>query len=599
MIRTIGRIRLLQLVVGVVIIGVAASQLDQPFYTSWWFFAAATTAVSAVLVEPHYTAPRSALLNAAIPVSAFFLAERTGVELIWAVLLALAILVLLASALLVADLGGSLASPLRWVSARLGRASLLGAATLFIESLRLSSISLSEGAWLLLSTSAFLAAVSLDWPRVLLPRGTRARFAVLEAAVAPNLLLFSSESDLLPGQQVTIEKGSSTIPGYVVGRLAHKRTNRYQIIADESWRAVLPEAGTECLIAPSVDQDTTIGFVVEGTDEISIRLQPLVEIEHGQALALDSDTGRFLYQVTSLRLERDQWDNSSGLQPRAVAAQIGELNTDSISLRPWLPRPFQAVHETSDLRGKLPDGFSLFGYVANTHLPIGVRASWSANDGHVGVLGMSGMGKTTAARLLARAFDDSTRFVAVDGTGEYRSKLGWTDVDPIDWSQGGRSVHEPRGQLAEKCTEIIEAAMTAANAEFLRGEPDRRVLLLEEAHAFLPEWNFATSFPEKDTVSKSARFILQARKFGLSFIFVSQRTAVVSKSAISQCENFVIFRTIDQTSLDFIESVVGSVFRDAVSGLRKFQALCVGPIFNTESPVIVELLNPDEIENHN
>lgn len=234
--------------------------------------------------------------------------------------------------------------------------------------------------------------------------------------------------------------------------------------------------------------------------------------------------------------------------------------------------------------------------MAKTQLPIGVRTSWVANDGHVGILGMSGMGKTTAARLLARAFGDETTLVAVDGTGEYRSKLGWTVADPIDWAAGGCVVHEPRGQLSEKCAEIIQAAMTMANAEFETGDPRRRVLLLEEAHSFLPGWNFTTGLPERDTVSRSARYILQARKFGLSFVFVSQRTAVVSKSAISQCENFVIFRTIDQTSLDFIESVVGSVFTEAVSGLRKFQALCVGPIFNAESPVIVDLLPPSALE---
>ena len=134
--------------------------------------------------------------------------------------------------------------------------------------------------------------------------------------------------------------------------------------------------------------------------------------------------------------------------------------------------------------------------------------------------------------------------------------------------------------------------MTAANTGFQGGVPSRRVLLIEEAHSFLPEWNFATR-AEQDNVNESARFILQARKFGLSFVFVSQRTAVISKSALSQCENFLMSRTIDATSLDFMESVVGPEFRAALAGLRRYQALCVGPIFNTESPVIVDLLAPE------
>lgn len=596
MITSSGRVRLLQFFAGLLPVGLAASHIDPPLYTSWWFIAAATTGLSATLLEPHYTAPRSALVNAAIPVTAFFVADHSGVDVLWVTLVVVALAVFLASVLLVADLAGQLADWMQWLSSRLGRVSLLGGLTLVIEALRLSSIDPREGAWLALGAALFLAAVSLDWPRVLLPKGTRARLAVLEAAVAPNLLLFSSESALVPGQKVAIERGSDSLSGYIVGHLAHKRTNRYQVITESGWRKVLPEAGTECAIKPTATEtDETVGFVVEGTDELSIRFHPLDEIEHGQSLLVEGGAGRFLYQVTSLHLERDQWDNASGLQARAIAGQVGELANNSISLKPWLPSPYHPVKEAGSLAAELPDGYTKIGVVVGTQIPIGVRTAWPANDGHVGILGMSGMGKTTAARLLARAFEGSGLFVTVDGTGEYKSKLGWTDVDPIDWTQTGSFVHEPKGQPAVKCTEIIKAAMTISNGEFQQGEPRRRVLLLEEAHSFLPEWTFATSAQEKDTVSKSARYILQARKFGLSFVFVSQRTAVVSKSAISQCENFVIFRSIDQTSLEFIESIVGPVFKDAVAGLRKYQALCVGPIFNTESPVIVELLHPDGI----
>ena len=60
--------------------------------------------------------------------------------------------------------------------------------------------------------------------------------------------------------------------------------------------------------------------------------------------------------------------------------------------------------------------------------------------------------------------------------------------------------------------------------------------MLEEAHAFLPEWNFTLQKSETN-VAYSTRMIMQARKFGLTFMIVSQRTAVVSKSALSQCED--------------------------------------------------------------
>lgn len=301
------------------------------------------------------------------------------------------------------------------------------------------------------------------------------------------------------------------------------------------------------------------------------RFQPLTEINHGEAVAIEGTEGPVLFQVTSLRLEKDRWDESAGLQARATAAQIGAVTDGLMSLRPWLPKPFQSVSRPAELVGDLPDGYALIGHVSGTQIPIGVRASWAPNDGHVAILGMSGMGKTNAAQLLARAFGNNATFIALDGTGEYRAKLAWQPLPANGWSSNGTWVYEPGGLPAATCRVTIKALMDAANTEFQAGEPSRRVLLIEEAHSFLPEWNFSTR-PEQDNVHESARYILQARKFGLSFIFVSQRTAVISKSALSQCENYLMFRTIDATSLDFIESVIGPEFRSAVSGLQRFQA---------------------------
>jgi hypothetical protein len=131
--------------------------------------------------------------------------------------------------------------------------------------------------------------------------------------------------------------------------------------------------------------------------------------------------------------------------------------------------------------------------------------------------------------------------------------------------------------------------MTAAHAEYKAGhEPRRRFILLEEAHGWLPEWNITTK-SNSDAVNRSCRFILQARKFNLTFIMVSQRTAVISKSAVSQCENYIILRTLDQTSLEYVEGVVGSELKGLISELARYEAVCVGPIFNSDAPIVVTL----------
>ena len=50
-------------------------------------------------------------------------------------------------------------------------------------------------------------------------------------------------------------------------------------------------------------------------------------------------------------------------------------------------------------------------------------------------------------------------------------------------------------------------------------------------------------------------------------ILVSQRTAVVAKSALSQCENIIAFKSVDHTGLDYLEAFGGSSARELLPRL--------------------------------
>jgi DNA helicase HerA-like ATPase len=131
-------------------------------------------------------------------------------------------------------------------------------------------------------------------------------------------------------------------------------------------------------------------------------------------------------------------------------------------------------------------------------------------------------------------------------------------------------------------------------AEYNAGITKHRVLLLEEAHTFIPEFGFRDRNDET-WVSTSGRCIMQSRKFGLRFVIISQRSAVVTKSALSQCENYIAFKTIDDTSLNYLESVVGSEVRRIITGLARYEAVYVGPAFNSEAPVIINADPPPPV----
>jgi len=83
--------------------------------------------------------------------------------------------------------------------------------------------------------------------------------------------------------------------------------------------------------------------------------------------------------------------------------------------------------------------------------------------------------------------------------------------------------------------------------------------------------------------------MMQIRKYGISVILISQRTAVVAKSALSQCENLIAFRNVDQTGLDYLEAVAGGDVRYLLPRLKQRQALAFGPSISSDSPVAVDV----------
>jgi DNA helicase HerA-like ATPase len=86
--------------------------------------------------------------------------------------------------------------------------------------------------------------------------------------------------------------------------------------------------------------------------------------------------------------------------------------------------------------------------------------------------------------------------------------------------------------------------------------------------------------------------MMQARKYDLSFVIVCQRTAAISKSALSQCESYVVFKTVDETALAYLEGMAGPTTRKVLPLLGRYEALCFGPAFNSENPIIVSLDKP-------
>ena len=588
-------VRLLQAALSLASLGAADYLARSTLSPGWWWITVGLgTLLSASLIEPNFTDARSAVANSGAAIGAWATADRTTVGSLW---LAFGVFAVALLAFAVASLSlrpGRLKTIAKWLATRLARARILGYAALAIEVLRTAAVTHTAhySVELAIGLAGAVMLSSLDWNRLvsLMPEA-ESESATVEVATEPNLLLIASGVPLRAGARIRVQGELGASEGTVLTPLAHRSGSRYQAVLEQPWWSVVPRADSECLITRLTDNEECLGFAAEGSTERAIEVHPVRPLSYGQPILLDGSDGKpILYQISALRLERSAWDNASVIEPRARAVQVGLPGPDSVlSFMPFLPAPYQTLRSARAFTSTLADRFVRIGVITGTAIEVGVDAN-AARGSHLAILGMSGMGKTTVARRICSVLKLDSGVVALDGTGEYSRRLGFASL-PVgsDLSIPGEWVKEPAGDPPQKCKEFIKEIMAVASGEYQAGgNVHNRTLLLEEAHSFLPEWNFATR-SQSDAVSDSCRYILQARKFGISFVFVSQRTAVISKSALSQCESYIIFRTLDQTSLEYVEGVVGSDLREAVASLGRHQAICVGPAFNTSSPVIVDL----------
>jgi hypothetical protein len=567
------------------------AQVSTPVWSQWWLWVGLATVAASVFQEPHYSRPQDAIVNSLGAIASWGSASRGEAGTVWTLYLMLAAGVFAA---------GAFASVIRpgeavrlkaisvWVSKGLGRAVVLGPLALCIESLGLAATGVSTYPWLIGGAALLVLGLAPNWQKVLvvLRKDETGGTATAIASIGPRLLLVSF-ADRSPsvGDSCVFKSSTGELRGTLLALLPHANGPRYKYLLEGSWHELVSRfpADVRTSLSPG---GGPLGAASEGSTATTLRFETCAAVEVGDSVQVDST----LYQVTSVSLERTTWDGASTLARSAHARMVGTPKVDRLVIGARLPVPHEPVKAAEgELSMTLPNGFVQLGTVKGTDLPIGIRRD-ADRRAHLAILGMSGMGKTAVAHRVAEAMAHDSAVVALDLTGEYKEKLGLQPhVDPFDGT--GLSVLEPTGEPPKKAREFVEKVMATAVAEYSAGHCVPRVVLLEEAHAFIPEWNFAGKFMQ-DEVNFTTRCIMQARKYSLAFVIVSQRTAVVSKSALSQCENYICLRTIDDTSLSYMEAVVGPEMREAISGLKRHEALCVGPDFNAEGPVVVTLDSP-------
>lgn len=146
--------------------------------------------------------------------------------------------------------------------------------------------------------------------------------------------------------------------------------------------------------------------------------------------------------------------------------------------------------------------------------------------------------------------------------------------------------------VAEVTRVISETSLEVCKEKGI-SDTARMLLVYEEAHSLIPEWNSVANDGDKYATNGTSKVILQGRKYGLGCFVVTQRTANVSKSILNQCNTMFAMRVFDDTGKNFLENYFGRDYSDILPTLEERWAVTVGRGLKLKQPVIIELNNKD------
>lgn len=396
----------------------------------------------------------------------------------------------------------------------------------------------------------------------------------------------------------------------------------------------------------TADDVQVVGFVVEGSRIGALQFEAARydELEEGSIVFCNLPTGCVYYQV----LDANTAEESFRQNPRGThivqAVQLGSIDDNRGFIKyPWLPpmnMPVFRLRERLTQQNALAPNEFVIGEIPGTN--VGLRVSLpDLIQYHCAVLGVTGTGKTELALDIVReALAQRTKVFCVDLTGEYRQRL--SDLNPVPSGLTREEIASLEQKLFDaetgefgakgekkalrtfletvrenvrgrtkafleaddkqltilELSEVTNTRATLRTTELFLSEimswarqhrKERSVLIvLEEAHTIIPETAGAGfDYDTQWVVGRIGQIALQGRKYGVGLMIVSQRTALVSKTILSQCNTYFTHSLIDQTSLGYLSNVYSAEHVRAIPNLRFLEFLASGKAVRSERPMLV------------
>lgn len=365
-------------------------------------------------------------------------------------------------------------------------------------------------------------------------------------------------------------------------------------------------SGRLSLVAEEFSRPGTVsaGVLTEGSSVRELRLDVLPEtsLRIGEVVWTRTDRGRCYWQVAGAAVKTVSWVGDTRRSVQAEATQIGTWRPELVGFEidDHAPRPDDLVYRSrSEELGEEVDlrGYHRIGSLVGSDFPVALDLARLGRH-HAAILGTTGTGKTHLAfRLIEGFLSAGTRVVCVDLTDQYSQRFS---VAPVlhslneltafyEDSDQELAVLTPENanpikvlnNLARSLLGVCRAAGGLAPEEHAR-----LVVVVDEAHNFVPESFVINDWDLKAKSQDTSMVLMESRKFGLGFVIVSQRTAMVTKSALSQCNTVFAFQAVDQTGLDYLEGLCGRTLAQSLPTLPHRTAIAMGQALTSNAPVV-------------
>lgn len=491
------------------------------------------------------------------------------------------------------------------------------------ESRTLSALFVFWAVFMILNLPSLSAAIDTALSR---PRGTMVPAAgVLERVISPGVaeaLMSVDAPALIVGHDVEIK----TRAGHVAARavavddriIAGGRMARLAITStSDHWRQIGRAGGdpAEVHVLELTDDrpNKPISIVDAGSEigKLAFFVHPALQLQAGEVLwtQRDGDTRAFYQVISAAVVERSLQDGNAMHTVRVTAGELGVWDEQRLRFEPinWVAPAGQLVHRfsaSSEPSHEVPDGSEVVGWVPNSSFPahVVIRDVVTHNTA---IIGVTGSGKSFLAfHLIDAMVRSGIKVLILDISRQHDLYLTQhkptalrAASDVAAWMAGDSSIgiHQfavDAGGFPRVTADFAEAAFAeVSNVRLERGTniAARLCIVFEEAHSLIPEWNQVAQQGDVQQVNRTARSILQGRKFGMGALVITQRTANVTKTILNQCNTIFALQSFDQTGLDFLRNYMGEEYSHAISTLPTRHAILVGMASSSTRPLLMRV----------